>query len=564
LTSPVLLGGYASKSCARKTHNTYDMTVPRQPERIPEGLQRLFAAGKAHEADVYAKWMKLHPDVVDLSDLDNQPGHAEATVQQMRAGRAVIVGGRLPDDAAGGRTGKPDVLLFEPANRGYYPCDVKAHKIVNKDGKNGLMSTLRVPAFADAAVRREGLRHKPDDLFQLAHYWRMLEAVGLQAPEPWGAIIGTDDEDVPSLGWYDLSEPRFKTYSSNKENDYKAVRSSLERYDHEHAFRRKVAETARARTGRPDDPEPLVEPLGQEECLSCRWAPVCVQTLPADDATAHLRDALSVREYLALRRRGITTLAELADMDVGAMLNEETGYGRENIDQTRRVQRLHNAHLAAVLARDGVVLRLKPDARFDVPTATVEIDLDMESAPDGIVYLWGALVTVDGRSNYQPFGDPTITDAEGERRTLLECLDWMRATHPDAVVFHYAHVERSKAVKILGEELPEYAGSVANPTSWFDLLPPTQGCLDSRKGYGLKVVATVGAGFEWRDKSPGGLESQAWLEQARAGSQDAWDRILDYNTDDVRATLELRRWLRRETDTDTAANSRNAMTSPGA
>ena len=67
-------------------------------------------------------------------------------------------------------------------------------------------------------------------------------------------------------------------------------------------------------------------------------------------------------------------------------------------------------------------------------------------------------------------------------------------------------------------------------------------------GLGLKIVATRGAGFAWRDEEPGGLASQTWFAEAVAGGtaeqrDAARRRVLQYNEDDVRATLAVRRWL---------------------
>lgn len=64
-----------------------------------------------------------------------------------------------------------------------------------------------------------------------------------------------------------------------------------------------------------------------------------------------------------------------------------------------------------------------------------------------------------------------------------------------------------------------------------------------RDGLGLKVVATRGAGFAWRDEDPGGLQSITWLEQVRSGEADLKQRLLEYNEDDVRATAALRDWM---------------------
>jgi predicted RecB family nuclease len=184
-----------------------------------------------------------------------------------------------------------------------------------------------------------------------------------------------------------------------------------------------------------------------------------------------------------------------------------------------------------------------PGAVFDVRRGDVEIDLDMECDREGRVYLWGALVTSGGTSGFHAFTDVYATADDTERELALRCFDWMAATYPQAVVFHYSSVEKTKAQRILGDHLATYDGTSADPTTWVDLLPAVQSCLESRQGLGLKVVATVGADFHWRDEDPGGLQSQDWLDQARAGDSRAEERILAYNEDDVRATLAVREWL---------------------
>lgn len=535
---PVLLGGYAAKSCARKTHNEYDRTLTRPPQPpTPPDLQRLFDLGNAHELAVFATWIALDVDVVDLSATDlGKAAHIAATIEAMNVGHAVILGGWLPDDLIGGRTGKPDVLLRSQDGVGYYPADVKAHFVLDSKGAGGLVSSLSQPLTMTLSESHQ-LRHREEDLLQLAHYRRMLEACGRATSDELGAIIGNDPE--PYLAWYDLTEPRFRTFSRSQGA---TKRSALERYDHEQAFRVAVAHVAQQRVGTPDDPAALVSPIGQEECLRCVWAPVCVDTLPAGDLSRELRGTLAVREYLALRAQGIETLDQLADADLEELL--DSPYAEETADQVRRRRRLYQAHMSAQLARDGVVLRLKPDAGFDVPQARVEIDLDMECTRSNLVYLWGVLVTRDGASSYHPFADPDVGDADSELELARRCFDWIRDTHPDATVYHYAHVEKSHARRILGDGGNEYDGTSADVGSWVDLLPPTRACLDSRAGLGLKVVATEGAGVHWRDDDPGGLNSQEWLDQARAGDAGAWQRILDYNEDDVRATLAVRRFLR--------------------
>jgi predicted RecB family nuclease len=542
-----ILGSYAAKTCARVIHNQYDATIEAPPYEVPEPLQRLFDAGNEHERAVFEAWTIAQQDLVNLLALDQREppskeakeAHIAATVNAMRRQAPIILGGRLPDDVTGGRGGKPDILLLDPASGGYHPADVKAHHVLTA-GEGAMVSSLADPAYFAAspvpfAVRRRG----EDDVIQLAHYWRMLEACGFNAATPYGAIVGNDPGEGYHLTWHDLSAPLFTTFSRNKG---KTVRSALERHDHEHAFRLKVAIRARERTGAVDDPPPLVEPLGQEDCASCMWAPVCVDILPAGDLSRELRGTLSVREYLALRAQGVLTVDDLANADTDALLASE--YADETTHLRLRAQRLHKAHVSAQLCRDGDVLRLIPGAPIDLPSGTVEIDIDTEWDRANRVYLWGLLVTTNGHCKYVKFYDESTLDDDSEYALARRCFDWIADQHPNAAVFHYSSAEANQARRILGERIHEYDGTAASSDRWYDLLAVVRGCMESRSGLGLKVVASEAAGFRWRDEAPGGLESQAWLDDARAGDSKAWQRILTYNEDDVRASLAIRRFLR--------------------
>ncbi|MGA9147245.1 MAG: ribonuclease H-like domain-containing protein, partial [Candidatus Nanopelagicales bacterium] len=100
------------------------------------------------------------------------------------------------------------------------------------------------------------------------------------------------------------------------------------------------------------------------------------------------------------------------------------------------------------------------------------------------------------------------------------------------------------AQEALNPDLPDPEQVDALITETFvDLYPIMRANFFSRDGLGLKVVATRGAGFAWRDEDPGGLQSITWLEQVRAGDSHVKQRVLEYNEDDVRATLALRNWL---------------------
>ena len=218
--------------------------------------------------------------VVDLRLLgpDEPTRQTDACVRAMASGAEVIIGGLLPVDGPGHRVGRPD-LLVRGADRldgtpGYHPVEVKWHKIcepprppieVGDEPPAIRYSSLGQPAPASAAVLPgQSLRvvSRWADLVQLAHYHRMLEACGHAAGPAAGAVIGTDGLfDEPVLVWADLNEPLLRTFSRSRPEGWR-LRSALERYDFEHAFRLEIAAVARQQTGHPErDPAPLVTPI---------------------------------------------------------------------------------------------------------------------------------------------------------------------------------------------------------------------------------------------------------------------------------------------------------------
>jgi len=546
----LLLTGHDAKRCARRIHNEWDPTVDKVEWEVPADLQMRFDAGIAFEAAVFAE-LRLALGASrcrDLSDVRGKPSVITATLEAMDEGVEVILGGWLPDDVAGGRTGKPDVLVHVDADR-YVPGDVKAHKTIRRAAKG----VLTYSTLADPSVRMEagGLTAEAtsrfDDYLQLAHYWRMLEAIG-RAPDgrASGFIIGRDqveelDGGAHVLTWLDLEAPLFETYSRSLG---KTKRSALDRYDHEQGFRLKVATAAAA------GEEALVEPVFTNECDSCPWYDHCRSLCGDDVASANITSGrLSVREWTALRAAGIESIDDLADLDQ-ADAGFQATYLREVTHLRDPLDRLATAARRARMVRDGRVLERTTTGPIDVPRADIEIDFDIEWDPNDRVYLWGALVS---RAGEEPVYRPVVewSDLDDDRAVpVAEAFAaWLRdqITAADAaglslLVYHYSSAERTYLKKVLGEE------AVADLLERFvDLLAIMKEHFFGVDGLGIKKVAPA-FGFEWRDDDPGGLQSQLWLIDARGAEDEAVrlagrQRILDYNEDDVRATAALRNGL---------------------
>jgi predicted RecB family nuclease len=416
------------------------------------------------------------------------------------------------------------------------------------------------PAPASAELLEgQGLRvaTREGNLLQLAHYHRMLEAAGFATgAEALAAVIGTDDlRDEPVLAWVDLAEPLVRTFSRTEAGGWR-LRSLLDRYDHEHAFRLDVAAVAQRQTGHPDaDPPLLVRPIVTKECGRCPWWEHCRPQLDPDDVSLRIdKGPLDVREIATLRALGISTLTELATADLTTLA---ASYLPEVTHRSGAESRLRVATRRARMLLSGRLIERETSGPIDVPTAEVEIDFDIETAATGRIYLWGFLVndpTAATPAVYRQFSSFADLDADAEARLARRAMRWLRREvrgGRSVRVYHYSAYEVA-AIRGLAERLhePLFDWALGYATKEFvDLLVPVQAHFFGVSGLGLKMVAQQGAGFHWRDEDPGGLNSQRWFddavhEQSRALRSAARQRVLDYNEDDVVATARVRAWLR--------------------
>lgn len=553
---PILLGGYAAKRCPVRTHNDFAPLIPKV-EWVPSAeVQANLDAGQQFEAEVFAELLGIPSATAVLVDSNLRKGDAVATtLEAMDSGAALVLGGCLPDDPLGGRTGKPDILIR--VDGGYLPADVKNHKTLEPAKvKNKFVSSLARP---DRWSKVQGLTassHYYEDGLQLAHYTRMLQACGFHPghDQLFGAVLGTselalsgpDPERV--FVWHDLAAPVRVTFSRSRG---KVRRSLLERYDHEHGFRVKVAATAAQIVGSADDPDPLVVAIGQAECADCPYQVWCAELMGPDDASAAItRGRLDTREWQALRGMGITTTEVLAQLDPDGS-DFFDGYYPEVTHHTRgqALKRLHGAVRQAQMITAGVDFEPIGDEPIDVPAADVEIDFDIEWDVDSRIYQWGLRVR-DGQDDttarYEPVVsfDPLDAATElvlAERTAAL--ISQLRAQAEQAgrtiAVYHWSSVEVSMTRKFdcVADAL---GGITVDLYSWFIRT------FNIRGNASIKAVAQL-FGFNWAVDDPGGRMSQAKIEVARADGSEAVDArqwCLAYNEADVAAQAAIRDGLR--------------------
>ncbi len=515
-----------------------------------------------------------HPDAVDLRPIDptdpsDDPAAARArqvtdTLAALDAGAPLVIGGRLPDDVVGERRGRADVLVRAGRRPdgawGYWPVVVAAHRSLDarRDQTLALRDDPEVAVVPLEVLRPDGVLDgsvglPPENLVRrdrlaLAHLWRLLEAAGRSADRPLAAVIGTERV----AAWTDLGE-----------------REVLDAYDAAFAVRLEVVAA--------DDPWP-VPPVRVPECERCGWRLHCGAELDRLDSTS-LVPGVGYGQWEALGSVGVHTRADLASLPHDPDCDDPRISALQELVAIDWLPSAIDQAWAATAGGGRPHLR-RDAAPVELPEADVEIDLDMENALDGTVYLWGVLV--DGE--YRPVVDWDATGDEVASRVFLEfwhelaarahaawadgrsmaCYVWHEHAEIGAMLAGAAAAERvegaaglAEAVRALTSAAPDDLDD-ADPLAplravrFVDLLQVYRAACVHGSGYGLKVVAPL-AGFGWDDDDASGAGSMLWHRAASSpdGDADVRDaaqrRLLRYNEDDVRATAAIRAWLRTTT-----------------
>jgi predicted RecB family nuclease len=531
VTNSVLLDAGVVTRCRRRVHLEHDPTMQDTVTAPPD------PTAEQRKADATAHRRSIADEIAGLvgpgwTEIPRGPDHRAAereqlTLEAMAAGAPFIWAAQLPRDQPGGRRGAIDLLVATPG--GYVPVLVVRHK-VSDPGAGAQTTPLATPLPSERDIdRARRVRPQPRDQLRLAHAYRLLQACGRAAEEGVGGVIGLDGDVVV---WHDLLAPTWP-----------GGRGALDEYDARFADRLAIATSAA--TGGPA----LAQPSRIVECRSCPWWPVCqVELQGARDVSLVVRG----EEAATLRAAGVRTVDDLARLDPNDESLPPTGMPLTDA-----------VGLAKAWLADLTVVRRVPD--IVVPRADVEVDVDMESFGDSGAYLWGVWLSgadVGEPQRYRAFATWEPLPTDDEARSFAAFWQWLtmirlRASARGLSFRAYCYNELAENRWLLSSA-KRFAGKPGIPTTeqvqafitsdqWYDLFGAVRDNFLCSRGKGLKTIAPA-AGFSWRDPEASGENSMRWYRDAVGMDGSPPDtgqrkRLLEYNEDDVHATLTLRRWM---------------------
>lgn len=506
------------------------------------GVRQRREAAAEHRNRVREALVGADPDgwvVIDPSLRATE--RAEATMRACAAGGKHIWGGLLPQEPDTGRRGGAEILLRDHDRGGYIPVIVVNHKVTDprRPEPADFHPTTSDPYRWDPRPDPyRKLRQQPRDQQRLAHLYRMLQRHGLASPALVGGVIGYQfGRNEGQVGGENAGRGPggARRYDPDRilVHDLGPV---LADYDHRYADRIAVVRN-----------ELPTVPSKVPECRQCPWWNRGVDGgRGCEGWLAEHHDVSLVApgsRAEVLRGHGVRTIDDLAAWVGPDPEDWQHGPFDEAVVTAR-----------AWLAGAPLVRRLD---RVYVRRADVEVDVDLESYQEYGAYLWGTLL--DGV--YRPFltWDPLPTEDEG--RSFGEFWTWLMTVRAEAATsgktFAAYCYSRTAEDKWLYESARRFAGRPGVPTveqvrafvdgpEWVDMFQAVSEQFICPNGKGLKKIAPV-AGFSWRDPEAGGEASMGWYR--RAVGYDAEPdlsqrtRLLEYNEDDVRATMVLREWM---------------------
>jgi len=264
-------------------------------------------------------------------------------------------------------------------------------------------------------------------------------------------------------------------------------------------------------------------------CKDSPWFGMCKKEAEEGDDIS-LIYKIYQSEARRLREAGYGTLTRLAQAGLAELQAEVKGVSDH---------RLERLHLQAQSLHGKTTLRIDEPR---LPETEIELHYDIEGDPMiGVEYLHGVLVRDHGKETYHAFA---AEKPEDEGRAWTEFCDFIER-YAGQPIYHYGWYELD-AIRRLSAKygISVKAALALDRANTIDLNRVTQRCvIFPLYFYSLKDVAKR-LGFRWRAEDASGANSVLWFQEwCDKGDRKLFQKITDYNEDDVRATAHLKDWL---------------------
>ncbi|MBM9477764.1 TM0106 family RecB-like putative nuclease [Nakamurella flavida] len=536
----VRLGATAADRCRRRVHLDADPAA-RLPAVSAAGEQRREDA-RVHRLAVLEHLAPSLPSGTAADRFpDLAPDRPPAPFPPVGDERpAVVLGAQLHSAT---RVGRPDLLIWD--GRGYLPVLIRAHRTLDRGG-GAPTSPVSDPLAVRADPLRKARRHR-DDALALAHHVRLLQDLGWASPDLRGGVIGhgaadglpPDDETIL---WHDLDPAPVPRAGGTGGGVAPRISTPLADYDRRFADRLAVARAAGAGGV-------LALPSRVSECRRCPWWPRCEPELEAAGDVSLL---VGSAEVAALHAVGVRTVDQLAGLDPATVAALELGGVSAGRDRVRARARQQGFPLVRRAAVPGVL------------RADVELDVDSESYLEDGAYLWGTFLSGVPIGVPEGFtGFATWARLPGRAAGEVFAAFWAHLTDLRGraaaagltfAAYCWSASAEERWMRSAPRQYPDVPGmpsaaevdAFCRSAQWVDLYAEVRRDFLAVGSLRLKAVAPI-AGFAYRDEDPSGENSLSWY-RAAAGMDGPPDpvtarRLLEYNEDDVRATLAVRRWV---------------------
>jgi predicted RecB family nuclease len=263
------------------------------------------------------------------------------------------------------------------------------------------------------------------------------------------------------------------------------------------------------------------------DCKQSPWFNICKKESLECDTLSRLNRVWR-SEVDELERAGFTTVTELARVHPDLLGAKVSGITAD---------RLKFLHYQAKALIDKKHIQL---GRVDLPKSDISLIVDVEGDPLlDLYYLFGVLIVTPEGTEFREF---LAKDPADEKKAWEEFVAFIRG-YIGVPIYHYGWSEQ-EIFKVMGERYgtePEVIQMLEE--QGVDLLVRLrEAVIFPLSFYSLKDIAQY-LGFRWRHEDASGLNSVLWFEEwLKTHDETILKDIVEYNEDDVRATLVLKEW----------------------